>query len=1281
MTASNQELSESKRQAKRGESVWRRFERLILRPLFVFACFFLVLVAIFQASGRFALATAEYFTDEINAVLAPFGVRIEGLQGDWHGLNPIVNIGKVTFLGGSAKEVRFELDVLESAFNSAMVPRHVSVNTVYLDIVETDQGWKLRGAAEDGQLPDLTQSLRNVDWLEGSAEVLLTNKKGEVARVKASIDARNLGNQHYASLKLSAGNDDGLEINLWEQDADLIGEGHTRALYANGALALPELLTRQPHIELNVEDLSWYEVDKKGGGQLNLDLRRFSIPLETAELSLSLQAELSREEDTIRSVLPVLQIAGFAETEVAPFDLSGLQLKYAIDANGSDLENEVDVAVWHEGIELHNVTDFGRFATDPANAAGRWIRGLNPSGRLNNIHFFAKLLETPKIGFSGSLADLKISAFRGAPGLTEGQGQIWGNGRANAVQINASNGQLRFPDLFTDTWDFSTLQGVVKAWVAPGYFSLRGGGIKTRINDSNIAGSFSLTRPDPRYEQRVGMRLQVDGSDLMAARTFVPYKIPDDLSKWLQDGPQGGHLSNISFLYQGQVHVREGELGRRIELLSDLENASVKYDQEWPAVEGLDGQVHVAGTSTRVQVEKATSQDLSIGSSFLELIDNGTYAEVQMLAGGPGAKMLDFVLASPLQETLSFVTPEWQSSGDMRMSLDLRVPIRASEAPPLQITFDFDVQDFMLDMPEYRTRITDAKGSGKFHLPHQVTASLAGKMFGVPTDFEITSDDDWVKFDVTGQATHEDVYTLIDYEDVGIVDGRFDYEGVLAIAMNDKKVTNLAVQSDLSGMEVKLPSFLAKPASEPSPTEIDVQFLEDYQSIRWSYKDTQGWVHSGDEIERGAIGVSAAPPMTSHDQRAIEISGVMDTLVLSEWVSDDGDAQVALPLDWRIRGLRVGKFVIDDLEFSDLLLGGSQSGENVDFTFESPDLTGEVRLPEAGLMEIDLAHLRLPSTEEEGEVEQIIGGVSLAQAPDPIDVEVGRQLPASKVSLDLLHLDDEPFGSWRFTVRPEGNLVHFDKFTADVNGVHITDGAVVWDLERNRSSYVGDIQLDDLSETLPLWDYAPVVETSTTNLKADANWAGSPANISLIGLSGDLGFVARDGRFLDVEGGGGLRVMSLLNFSNIAKRISLDFTDVTDKGFGFDKIEAEVQLDEGHLQFVERMIVESTSSNFQVGGQVNLHTGMLDNEMIVTLPVSDSLPWYGVYLALANPLAGLGVIVGERVLRRPIQAFSTAKFEVTGSLDEPEVKFVSLWDQTMSDPETVQRQPLTSIEQ
>ena len=74
----------------------------------------------------------------------------------------------------------------------------------------------------------------------------------------------------------------------------------------------------------------------------------------------------------------------------------------------------------------------------------------------------------------------------------------------------------------------------------------------------------------------------------------------------------------------------------------------------------------------------------------------------------------------------------------------------------------------------------------------------------------------------------------------------------------------------------------------------------------------------------------------------------------------------------------------------------------------------------------------------------------------------------------------------------------------------------------------------------------------------------------------------------------------------------------------------------------------------------------LDNDLIVTLPVSESLPWYAAYLAVANPIAGLGVIVGERVLRKPIEKFSSGKFQVRGAMANPEISFSGLWDQKVN---------------
>ena len=69
-------------------------------------------------------------------------------------------------------------------------------------------------------------------------------------------------------------------------------------------------------------------------------------------------------------------------------------------------------------------------------------------------------------------------------------------------------------------------------------------------------------------------------------------------------------------------------------------------------------------------------------------------------------------------------------------------------------------------------------------------------------------------------------------------------------------------------------------------------------------------------------------------------------------------------------------------------------------------------------------------------------------------------------------------------------------------------------------------------------------------------------------------------------------------------------------------------------------------------------------------------------MALANPLAGIGVAIGERILRKPIQRMSSAKFSVAGRIDDPEVKFLTLWGQSIdATPEAGKRLSPDLLEQ
>ena len=1261
-----------------------KFEHFVLRPLFWFATFVLVLFALVQATGRFTMAIAHLFEEQINLVAATQNAHLEGVRGSWRGFNPVVYVERLTFGSGHIDQLEIELDALESAWHNAPVLRYARAADVTLKLVQDQAGWRLAGAG--AELPDIP--LRPL--LEQSDDIALTfaaefaNREQQVGRLVAHLALSERDEQRHLQLDILGENDDTFVLQGWQMPQP---DGPAQVLVAyGGQISIPRALAGQDDVRLTGDDGQWHGDSVDAHGQLKMTLGRFSVPEVPASFALSAQIDMQRRAYEFAGRVSQLVLDG----RDAELDLTGghfvIRLPEpppeTLGLGELDPEPALDAAApvryWQSQLSLTAISEFVGQQMREWEALSQWANQAQIRGELLNLHLFAG--GPSRFGYAATAVDISMRGHRGAPTVRGAGGQLWGHAQGAAFQLNSPELYVGFPRLYHDGWQFAESQGLLKLWIEPGYIALHGTHIKTRLGDSAIGGAFGWARPSERYEQRVGLRISVDQTDMLQARGFVPYRIPENLADWLSYGPQAGAVTDATFVYHGQVHNQEGRLTRRLELQADFAEAQIRFDRAWPELQAASGSLHVAGRVTRAELRRARSLEVDVDAGTLLLAPGTTHADIQLTASGSGNALLDFVRGTPLQENMSFVTEAWRGGGQLALQADMTIPLvrdptaDRTGVPDLRVDLAFTTEDFDLVMPDYRLTATQLQGHGTFSLPHHLAGDFSGLIFDEPATIAIAHDPEWLHFDIDGAGQAADIYRVSGVDDLGLLDGSFDFLARVNIAMGRQNVTNMTVATDLSGMGIKLPAHLAKLPSEQTPAEFDLQFLEAYQSLSWRYKDTQGWIHfSGDEVSRGAIGIGAKAPVTGQDQRAILISGLMDQLILSDWVSDDGEAAVGLPQDWQIQRLSIGEFIVGDLSFSDLILTGAQVGDEVSFAMSSADLVGRIEIPAEGLLGIELDKIRLPIDEQEAPLDgsgEALYDVALSlPAEDPIDIEVGRTLPAAQVVISELILGDEPFGRWAFSIEPEADRVNFADFSASVNGVNIDNGELWWNLSDNRSAFQGAVVLDDLATTLPLWDYAPVVSTDSAGLQAQVSWSGSPANIDLLNLDGDLDFSAENGRFLDIESGGGLRMLSLLNFSNVVKRISLDFSDVTGSGVEFDRIKAPVRLQSGQLSFREPMTVRSSASNFQVGGLVDLASGTLDNEMIVTLPVSDSLPWYGVYLALANPLAGLGVVIGERVLRRPIQAFSSAKYRVTGTLDEPQLKFVGIWDQSMRNVE------------
>ncbi len=284
---------------------------------------------------------------------------------------------------------------------------------------------------------------------------------------------------------------------------------------------------------------------------------------------------------------------------------------------------------------------------------------------------------------------------------------------------------------------------------------------------------------------------------------------------------------------------------------------------------------------------------------------------------------------------------------------------------------------------------------------------------------------------------------------------------------------------------------------------------------------------------------------------------------------------------------------------------------------------------------------------------------------------VPQDLGDLDVTISELMYGDEPYGNWAFKLRPDGAGAMLRELTAESKGLSIQEGAeLTWrigDDGRHESAFTGMVAASDLGRALREWGYASSIEGSDFLFDAGLSWDGTPAAIDLDIVRGRMSLENGEGRFVQAETGtGALKLLGIFDFAQIARRFRFDFSDVVQKGWSFSEITGVVGLDRGLVNVVDEIVIEGSTSIFTVGGNLDLISRELDGDMIVTLPLSRNLPWYAAYSAIATgPLAGVGVLLAQKIFGSQLDQMSSAKYEISGTIEEPKIEFVAIFDDSV----------------
>ncbi|OOZ42739.1 YhdP family phospholipid transporter [Solemya elarraichensis gill symbiont] len=261
-----------------------------------------------------------------------------------------------------------------------------------------------------------------------------------------------------------------------------------------------------------------------------------------------------------------------------------------------------------------------------------------------------------------------------------------------------------------------------------------------------------------------------------------------------------------------------------------------------------------------------------------------------------------------------------------------------------------------------------------------------------------------------------------------------------------------------------------------------------------------------------------------------------------------------------------------------------------------------------------------------------------------------RTAPLLLLSSESLEINDIPYGSLQLATKRIKNGMQLSALEIANENLHISSNGNWTKSGRKEEARIeASITADDLGKALKGLGITAQIEQSPGTFTVNLNWPGAPANFAFERLEGNIKVKSGKGRLSDAKPGFG-RFIGLVNLRALQRRLSLDFSDFTKEGFGFDKISGKAVLASG-IATTENLKISAPAGDIIIKGQTNLKTRELDQEITVKPKLHGALPLAGTLAG--GPVVGAALLLAGAIAGDKIDRIAETKYLVTGSWDDP----------------------------
>jgi uncharacterized protein (TIGR02099 family) len=1274
----------------------------------------LVLLALYVSMGRHYLPQlGAYQSQLVSEIEARLGTKltIGMLEGFWSQLSPGIRLSDVNVTSFTDTELPgISIDKLEATvnfFSSVIAFRPLLDSLVItnpnIHVYQTDSGhWSIADFPTDNSKSD-TSSLAAIEQLLEAASYIKIenaelyfhpNDRSAWAVGGLNIDLNRGVGVNLAKVLIEdiAGN---IVLEVDAQSKGRFGDNDFR-VKAYGIMEqfnIVPLLTLVGVTDIGVSGLNgrvWFNWDSSEGGSL-----QGNLITDNFRLSSSQYINATKLSALKASFLIDIDLDFAAKAWVTGLSAKWKNSVYSLADFSFERMANNDL---YFALRQANVTRLLKLASRIVKLPEKLSAALvtiAPKGMLQNINV-VKAGGLPIIDglrYSAKVENLNTYAWNGAPGVENLSGYLTGDALAGRFDIDAKNMSLSFPTIYENKISTSKLLGSVAWNVDDNNVTVNSGPLIVMGDFGSGKAQLDLTIPlkeaDDTYPI-MSLLIGVKGFDTKYRNQVIPAVVGKPLIDWLDQSILAGKASEVGFIYYGSLLVNDSDR-QVVQVELDAADAVLKYHPAWPIAENITTRVIVSNSVTRGYVKSATIYNSILDNINVEVIpqDEIIGLEVSGDIDGPAADILKLFKDTSLKDILGSNANRWQSTGNYSANINLAMPL-VSEALPV-ISIIGELHDVNLENSDANLQFTKLYGDISYTTKYGLRSkNIDGSFWKRSFQAAIKTLDEKTIVNINGSIEMAEIQKWLQQPALGFAVGTAQVEAELIIANEDNGGIVLAIRSPMQGVAIDLPEPFFKSRQETMLFKASVELIGGSYPIRLSLGDLAKMSLLTDLTDEKfkAIVVVGDHHLTALPDAGLAVTGSVNKVLLEDWLSvvdryeqfirelqlTENNTTNELSNPVFIDGLEIDEFDVFGQIIKNSMVGLRFIDDRWAADIKHERLLGNVLLPsEKEPLELKFDYIHLPLiTDEASEADtraSLVGAPIITNVDALANVNPSQFIPIKVVSRSTF-IENTNLGSWAFRFTPNNKGAVISGIKADVSGMKVSGfddeqgGDLFWSINNGvmKSEFSGILEANNIGNVFEAQGIAQPIISESARFITNVSWAGSPAAIALKQINGDIQIDMHDGQFLQTTAAatGALKLLGVLNFNNLVRRLQLDFSDLYKKGLSYKSVNGVMVFNNGLLEIEEPLHVRGPSSDFKMTGSLDLEQETIDGELVITLPITSNLPW--IVALVGGVPAAAGTYLASLIFKDQLNKLTSAVYDISGKWSEPEIVFDRLFD-------------------